>query len=370
MDTPASESSAQPQLTVSGRGAILSWIEQDGPGAVLRFAERTASGWSEAKRAASGDDWFVSWADVPTVLRMSDGTLVATWYPATDPAIEAYDLRLAYSRDEGRTWSRPIAPHHDRTKTQHGFASLFEMPDATLGLVWLDGRDQELKASEPGGASMGLYFARFDKQWRQTAESVVNTRVCECCPTAAVVADAGVLTAFRDRSPREIRDISVSRLENGAWTPVRPLHVDNWEIEACPVNGPALSARGRRVAAAWFTAAGDKGRVLAAFSSDGGRTWGEPIELSDASPRGYVDVELLDDESAVVTWVELGEDRSSVQARRIDASGSRSAPIDVSKEGRVAGYPRVARLGSELIFAWTESLEGGRERVRAAVGRQ
>ena len=34
----------------------------------------------------------------------------------------------------------------------------------------------------------------------------------------AVTSD-GVITAFRDRSDKEIRDIAVSRLENGTWTP-------------------------------------------------------------------------------------------------------------------------------------------------------
>jgi len=37
---------------------------------------------------------------------------------------------------------RPFLPHHDWTQTQHGFASLFELPGNGLGLVWLDGRQQ------------------------------------------------------------------------------------------------------------------------------------------------------------------------------------------------------------------------------------
>ena len=169
-------------------------------------------------------------------MRLSSGTLVANWYPATDAAAEAYDVRLAYSTDAGRTWSTPFSPHTDRTKTQHGFVSMVEMPDATLGLIWLDGRDQQLNTADPDGGSMSLYYAHFDKAWKQTAEQPVDSRVCECCPTTAVVTSDGLLTAFRDRSPREIRDINVARLDTaggGTWTPARPIHVDNWLIEAC-----------------------------------------------------------------------------------------------------------------------------------------
>jgi hypothetical protein len=236
--------------------------------------------------------------------------------------------------------------------------------------VWLDGRDQELKTAQGDGGAMALYFARFDATFKQTAEAVVNPRVCECCPTAAAVTDDGVLAAFRDRSPREIRDINVTRLENGGWTPPRPLHVDGWEIEACPVNGPALSARGRQVAAAWFTGAGNKGQAFAAFSTDAGRTWGEPIRLDDGSTRGQVDVEMLADGAAVATWVELANERSHLRARRIEPSGARSAAIDVDGgRGGVSGYPRVSSAGNEVVFAWTESVAGGEggEQIRAAV---
>ncbi len=368
LSLPSSGSSTAPQLTSSDRGVILSWLEQTGSTATLKFAERTAGGWSDPRTVVAGDDWFLSWADVPSVVRMSDGTLVANWYPATDPLIEAYDIRLSYSRDDGKTWARPFSPHHDGTKTQHGFVSLFELPDRTLGLVWLDGREQELKSAEPAGGDMGLYFARFDAQWRQTAESAVNPRVCECCPTAAAVTDAGVVTAFRDRTPREIRDINVTRLEDGSWTPARPIHVDGWEIEACPVQGPALSARGRQVAAAWFTAAGNEGKTLAAFSSDAGRTWSDPIRLDDGVPRGHVDIELLDDGSAVATWVELANERARFRSRRVEPSGRRSAAFDLPGE-RVTGYPRVARNSDELLFVWTESAADGPERIRGAIAR-
>jgi hypothetical protein len=375
--TPAALSSAQPQLTSSARGTILSWLEHSGSTATFRFAERIAGNWSEARTIASSDNWFVSWADVPSVIRMSGGTMVATSYPATDAAIEAYDLHLSYSRDDGKTWSRPLMPHRDKTKTQHGFATLFELPSQALGLVWLDGRDQELNTTDRDGGSMGLYFASFDQQWKQTAETVVNTRVCECCQTAAAVTTDGVLTAFRDRSPREIRDIHVSRLDSGEWTPARPLHVDNWEIDACPVNGPALSARGNQVVAAWFTLKDDKSHAFASFSQDAGRTWGDAIRLDDEATLGHVDVELLEDGSAVATWVEFANQRSRFSARRVEASGARSSAVPVAggSAGRVSGYPRMTQHGDELVFAWTESSgegpgEGaGGQQVKVAAAR-
>ena len=51
VDSPAGEPSAQPQLTVSARGVLLSWIERAGARATLKFAERTATGWTPAQTA-------------------------------------------------------------------------------------------------------------------------------------------------------------------------------------------------------------------------------------------------------------------------------------------------------------------------------
>ncbi|HKH75021.1 MAG TPA: sialidase family protein, partial [Vicinamibacterales bacterium] len=148
-----------PQLTRSSRGALVSWLEQADTNFALKFAEWSGAAWSPAVTVASSKDWFVSGADVPTVMRMKDGTIVANWYPVVDFRLEAYDIRLAYSKDEGKTWSTPLVPHHDKTRTQHGFVSMFEMPTGGLGLVWLDGRNQ---GKQPEDAEMALYFGSFD----------------------------------------------------------------------------------------------------------------------------------------------------------------------------------------------------------------
>jgi hypothetical protein len=367
LELPAAAGSAHSQLTSSAKGAILSWLDQDEATTTLRFSERIANGWSSPATVSAGKDWFITAADVPSVLRLKNGTLVANWYPTTDEAIEAYDTYLSYSRDEGKTWAKAFSPHHDRTKTQHGFVSLLELADGGLGMVWLDGRDQEQNTTDPLGGSMALYFASFDPSWKQNAETVVNARVCECCQTAAVMTADGVLTAFRDRTAEEIRDIKVSRLESGKWSPELSVHDDNWKIDACPINGPALSARGRQVAAVWFAAPNDNGRAFVAFSQDAGKTWGNAIRLDDEASLGRVDVEMLDDGSAVASWVEFGNGRSQFKVRRIKQDGQRSAAVDVPGAGRVSGYPRMTRSGDELILAWTET-DGGQQ-LKGAVAR-
>ena len=357
VESPAGANSSEPQLSTSSKGVLLSWIERVGTTTTLKFSERTASGWTTPTAAASGPGWFLSYADVPSVQRMANGTLVAQFLPTTNDLTEAYDLHVSYSRDEGKTWAAPFMPHHDGTQTQHGFASLVDMPGGGLGLVWLDGRNSEFKDNDPESGTMTLRFASYDTNWKQTADVEIDHRVCECCQTTAVATADGILTAFRDRDEQEVRDIGVSRLENGKWTPTTLVSKDNWMIDGCPVNGPVLAARGREVAAAWFTVKNDQGQSYVAFSSDAGRTWGAPIRVDDAGSLGRVDVDLLDDGSALVSWVEYAEGASDFKVRRVDKAGTKSPAIAVSpvSGGRASGFPKVARSGNDVIFAWSGS---------------
>jgi hypothetical protein len=151
MPSPSGPNSSEPQLTASNRGIILSWVERAGAMAQLKFAERTSSGWSQPTTVASGGNWFLSYADPPTVLRRPDGTLIANWLISTNAKFEGSDLYVSSSADNGKTWTRPFMPHHDGTEQQHAFPSFFELPDKGLGVIWLDGRDVQPSDANPEG---------------------------------------------------------------------------------------------------------------------------------------------------------------------------------------------------------------------------
>ncbi len=222
LPSPAGDLSSAPQLTTAGDRSILSWMERAVPRSLFKFAERTPTGWSDAKTIASGNDLVVNAADVPSVRALADGTLAAAWMLANSPDPEAYDLRLAWSKDGGATWSKPVSPHHDRTETQHGFASLFQAPGAGLGLVWLDGRATNPKLAHPTD-NMSLRAAVFGRAGAQLSEIAIDTRVCDCCPTVG-----------RDHRRRSDRRVSQSERQGD------PRHL------CLAPRGRTLDAAGRR----------------------------------------------------------------------------------------------------------------------------
>jgi hypothetical protein len=166
-----------------------------------------------------------------------------------------------------------------------------------------------------------------------------------------------------------VRDIYVTSLVDGRWTEGRAVHQDGWVIPACPVNGPAVDARGDEVAVAWFTAPGDSARVQAAFSADGGATFGPAVRLDAGNPGGRVDVTLLPDGSAAVLWIErTGQQAAEIRVRRVRADGAVGAPaiVAASSAERASGFPRmVPDAQGRLVFAWTD-VAGERATVRIA----
>jgi hypothetical protein len=364
----AAEGSNGAQLTVSKRGVLVSWLDSDNNEPTLKFAERTAGGWTSPVKVASGEDWFITEADTPAVLRLSNGTLVAKWMQSSSDEFEASNLRLVYSRDEGKTWSKSFLPHHDGTIAQHAFATLFELPAAGLGVVWLDGRGT-VKDREHG--PMSLRYAAYNASWRQVSDRGIDLKVCDCCTTSVAMTTDGPIAVYRNRTDQEVRDIYITRYEKGAWTAGKPVHDDGWLIHACPVNGPVVSAHGNDVAVAWFVAKNDQGQAFAAFSNDAGRTFGNPIRLDDTASLGKVEIEMLDDGSAVAMWMEFANQRTQLRVRHVERSGAKSPAITVAGApgtGRVGRMPRLARSGNQLVFAWNAMPEsGGLGRLATAV---
>jgi len=197
---------------------------------------------------------------------------------------------------------------------------------------------------------------------------LIDPRVCDCCPTSAVLTSEGPIAVYRDRSEKEVRDISIVRFVKGKWIDPRPVSGDGWEIQGCPVNGPAVAADGKRVAVAWFTAPKETPRVKIAFSNDAGATFSQPIQVGEATPAGRVDVLMLQDGSALVSWLERTAKGGEIKIRQVMPDGSRGQSLMLSESNslRATGVPQIVRAGNEVIFAWTQPGNPSKVQVAAA----
>lgn len=355
--SPAGPGSGEPFLAPAADGSVLlSWLEPDGDGHAFRFARLRGDAWTAPSTIARSATFFVNWADFPSIIELSDGRLGAHWLARSGPGKFSYDVMISTLEPGADVWSDPVRPHIDGTETEHGFASLFEL-DGRLAAVWLDGRKNAAAASADHtghGSEMTVRFAALGPDGPGEG-LLVDDRSCDCCQTDVAHTADGPVAVYRDRSRAEIRDIVVTRLIDGRWTEAVPVHSDNWEIPGCPVNGPAIAARGRDAAVAWYTAARDTARVQVAFSTDAATSFGRPVRIDAGDPVGRVDALMLDDGTALVTWLERVTDGARVLAVRVAPDGRVSPTVEVggTSAGRPAGFPRMTRSGERLFFAWT-----------------
>lgn len=378
LPSPTGPGAAEPNLAVGKKGEVyLSWLEPADSGHALKFATLKDSRWSAPTTIRAGRNFFVNWADFPSIAVLDGGRLAVHWLQKTGKGTYAYAVRIAQSADNGRTWSAPVTPHRDTMPVEHGFVAMWPEKNA-LGAVWLDSRKSggAVPGHDGHGSEMMLMSTTVGRDGKLGPEQTIDARTCDCCQNAVAVASSGTIVAYRDRTSDEIRDIYVSRRVKGKWTEGAAVHNDNWKINACPVNGPALAASGRNVAIAWFTGARDTNKVNVAFSTDGGARFGAPIRIDGGQPGGRVGLVLLPDGSALVSWLErTGGDVAAVQARRVTRSGELGVPrtIAASSAARASGVPRIALWGSNVYFAWTvpvpaaASAPGGRARTSTVV---
>jgi hypothetical protein len=372
LPSPAAPGAGEPRLALSPSGDVLmTWFEPgDGVKHALRFARLTGDTWSEPVTIAAGDSFFVNWADFPALVAIDDRRLAVSYPWVSGEDTYAYDVKIRQSADGGATWGAPMRPHDDGTATEHGFVTLLA-ENGALRAVWLDGRNfaghDGHGDAHGAGPEMTVRTALIAPDGSLSDAAVIDARVCDCCTTAGVVTPAGTMIAYRDRSPEEVRDVSLARFAGGAWSAPAPLREDGWEIPGCPVNGPAMAASGSDVAAAWYTQARDTAMVWIRFSTDGGAAFGAPVRVDGGDPLGRTGVALLEDGSAVVSWMEMVSDTAEVRLRRVAPDGKTFEPMTLARNSprRSSGFPQVVRDGSRLVCAWTEPGEQSAIRLAA-----
>jgi hypothetical protein len=351
--------SAMPQ-----QGVLMSWVEPLASGHALKFGVYQHGKMVRTGEVARGENWFINWADFPSVVPIAkDFWLSHRLVTQSGGKTYDYDVVLSISNDAGFTWRDIGSPHRDNSAAEHGFAAIFSEGD-TAGIVWLDGReyfDKKDAAKYPNkSGNFALRYTRVHSDGEMEAEQVIDSNTCTCCWPSLAVTPAGAVAAWRGRTNDEIRDNQVAVLREGKWSPFMPLGAENWNIDGCPVNGPSVAARGMQVVAAWFSAAGDKPRVRAAFSNDGGKSFSKPVEIDYVSPLGRIGLVWKDDKTAVVSWLTAADGagkHTHLALRTISTDGELGGVQRIAEisTGRDAGVPQMAATQQGLMLAWTNT---------------
>ena len=393
--------SAQPSLVATqGGDAVLTWQQRDADAARLRAARiGVDGGGADNVRVlpdiARGRDWFLNWADFPSLAVLDNGDWVTFTLRKSTGSSYAYDIHLQRSIDEGATWSLPLIVNDDGQKVQHGFVSLLPDGDDRVLLVWLDGRrdlgaahrthhshDAASTVAKPADAAghhhdegpMTLRTVVVGRDGVPRAAARIDADTCSCCQTDLARRGGEAIAVYRDHA-EGIRDIAmIRRTRDGQWQAPRPVHADGWRMPGCPVNGPAAAVNGAALAVAWPTMARGPLEVKLAISPRENAAFDAPQVIdAGATTLGRVDVAPWRDGGFLVSWVGGEAGNAVLHVAATDARGAVSERAEVTRlpPGRQLGHPRIASVDGRAWVTWTEPTpQGPRVRVAAIQNRE
>jgi hypothetical protein len=350
VETPAAAGSLAPNLCAFGNQFVLSWIQRgSNRTASVRVASWNGKAFGATRTVAMSKQMFANWADIPSVIEAPSGDLYAHWLDRISSKTYAYGIRIARSTDHGKTW-KPIGwLHNDTSPTEHGFVS-FAPEGKHIRAFWLDGRAMAKK-----GGKMMLRTAILDGN-KIKDERVLDDDVCTCCPTSAASLSTGPMVIYRDRSPKEIRDIAFTRRDATGWTPPALVHADNWFFPACPVNGASIATYGNLIAISRYTIANNKAKIILRLSKTDKPKSSQDIILDANNPTGRCATVCTKD--AVYTiWIGQKEKQTALQLAQVSHTGKLIRKTTLTKiEGtRSSGMPRAVISDGCLWVTWTDA---------------
>lgn len=361
---PAMKKAARPELGTSAAFApdgTLYAVAKQGEHVVLyRSADEGASWSAPALVNAQPEAIAADGEGRPKLAFAADGALLVSW---TRPLGKPYsgEIRLARAAD-GDTFLPPITVHRDRAEITHRFESLLVVPDGRVVVAWIDKRDLEAaKAAATAYRGAAVYAAvSADGGKSFQPETKLADHSCECCRIAAAVdRDGTPLFMWRHVFAPNERDHALVRLAAGTPSPQR-VTFDRWRLDGCPHHGPSLAvdAAGRRHAV-WFNQIDGEGQVSYGRLPATGEAAVSGQRRVGGAGAAHADLAVAGTQVGIV-WKEFDGERTRLRAEISADGGASFRPLELAVSEGASDQPRALHRGGELFAFWRTEREGMR----------
>ena len=356
--------SSEPNLYTSINGnTYLSFISSDveTEESKLYFSTLDSDNfkWNKPSLINSSTDWFVNWADFPRITTNNSNGVSVHYLQKSGEDTYSYDIKVMNSKDGGSNWNKPLKLHNDDTKTEHGFVSTINYNNNFLS-TYLDGRQNELSKHDKGlSPQMTLRSTSYNIDGEILLDKLIDSRVCDCCQTDLGITQNNIpITVYRDRSENETRDIYYSFLKDDKWSTPLSVNEDNWVISGCPVNGPAISTFKNSSSVVWYTEQEGEGVIKIAFSENIISGFNDPIIINAIDPIGRVDIEMIDESSSLISYMDYVEDKAYLKVQKINniTGNNKFIVIEEISNTRASGFPKINIIDdNKTVITWTDA---------------
>lgn len=273
------------------------------------------------------------------------------------------NIRFSRSLDGGKTFSPPLTVNDDRQVISHRFEAMGVNGRGQVFLAWLDKRDlNDAKSRGVKYSGAAVYYAVSDDKGASFHPNVkVADHSCECCRVALALDWDGVPVAFwRHVFDGNVRDHALAKLD-GKSAPVR-VSRDNWQVDACPHHGPAISIDpDGTYHLVWFNNGAKGPGLFYARSQDGGKSFSAPLAFGNGDAQAAHPYVLGTSAGVFVAWKEFDGQHSQVMLMRSTDGGAHwSAPAAAAMTADNSDHPLLLASGARVFLAWNTKAEGFR----------
>jgi hypothetical protein len=300
-------------------------------------------------------------------------------------------LLTARSDDGGKTFSPSSVVTGTDAAGNRGWQAIGADRNGAVHAVWLDHRrmaardasgtaaaHQHGAHAESGGASKatarpdGVAMAQqsdlyFDTLGDDTAPRPLTAGVCYCCKTAiAFGAKNEIHLAWRHVYPGNLRDMAFTVSPDGGRSFAPPVRVsqDNWMLEGCPDDGPAMTVDSSgRVHIVWPAAMTEGGgqvkAIFHAVSADG-KVFSPRNRIPTEGQANHPQVAVAANGSLTLAWDESGSGlRKIVYGRGVVDNNGRATFTRTELNDTRGVYPTIATVSTGAMMAWTSGPPDG-----------
>ncbi|WP_315779377.1 MULTISPECIES: sialidase family protein [unclassified Bradyrhizobium] len=279
---------------------------------------------------------------------------------------QAFNGQVLYTRSEdgGKSFAemRPITSSNESQR----FEALALDQDGMIFVAWIDKRNRApAKAAGRSYDGAALFFSSSrDGGATYVEATLAQDNTCECCRLGLAFAGPGrPVVMFRNIFDGGVRDHAVVTFSDlGPPGEVARVSTDDWQIKACPHQGPSLAVSPTGAYhVAWFTNGKIRKGLFYAHSRDGGRTFSEPMAIgqADRNPtRPYV---LATPDATTLVWKEFDGERTTVLMMQSRDDGETwSKPRAVASTNDASDHPLLVARGKQILLSWMTKADGYR----------
>ena len=272
-------------------------------------------------------------------------------------------ILFSSSKDNGSTFSSPRSITDDGSSQR--FVSLSLDPSGDIVASWIDKRNvvaaQKARNPFPGAS---LAFAWSDDGGTTFKDThIAHDNMCECCRLGLALAGPHrPAVLFRNIFNGERDHAVMTFIDPSTPGPINRVSADHWKIDVCPHHGPSLAiADDGSYHAAWFSGGGLRQGVFYAHSTDGGRTFSEPMALGSAArhpTRPYV---MTIGQEVWLAWKEFDGERTTLNVEHSrDHGATWSAARTMAQTMDYSDHPLLVSDGQHAYVSWLTHNEGYR----------